>query len=124
MSKKKADHATDDLIERMLSHLEERRGRGDGAHPPTLEELATLCEISPSSPQLAKAAKSKAFTTRAVVASKGKLLPEAPVVLTDHATDEAVVWALRVRQEGRPGGARGGGLHDPQARRLARDAPP
>ena len=92
MSKKKADHATDELIERMLSHLEERRRRGDGAYPPTLEELATLCEIPPTSPQLAKAAKSKAFTTRAVVASKGKLLPEAPVVLIDHAADEAVVW--------------------------------
>ena len=104
MSKKKADHATDELIERMLSHLEERRRHGDGAYPPTLEELATLCEIPPTSPQLAKAAKSKAFTTRAVVASKGKLLPEAPVVLTDNAADEAVVMALsQVRQSPREG---------------------
>ena len=42
-----------------------------------------------------------------MVASKGKLLPEAPVVLIDHAADESVIWALRVRQEGCPGRARG-----------------
>src|SRR5918993_139025 len=108
MSKKKADHATDELIERMLSRLEERRDRGDGAYPPTLEELASLCEIPPTSPQLAKAAKSKAFTTRAVVASKGKLLPEAPVVLIDRAADEAVVLALReFARKGAPGGREG-----------------
>ncbi len=108
MSKKKADHATDNLIERMLSRLEERRERGDGAYPPTLEELATLCEIPPTSPQLAKAAKNKAFTTRAVVASKGKLLPEAPVVLTDHAADESVVSALLAfARKGAPAGRDG-----------------
>ncbi len=94
MSKKKDDHTINELIERMLSHLEERRQGGDGVPPHTLEELATLCEMPLTSPQFVKAAKNKAFTTRAVVASKGKLLPEAPVVLKDHAADEPVVTAL------------------------------
>lgn len=108
MSKQKADHAIDELIERMLSRLEERRQGGDGAYPPTFEELATLCEIPLTSPQLAKAVKNKAFTTRAVVASKGKLLPEAPVVLTDHAADEAVVSALLAfARKGTPAGRDG-----------------
>ncbi|MEJ7637039.1 MAG: hypothetical protein WKF75_03365, partial [Singulisphaera sp.] len=93
---------------RMLSRLEERRQGGDGAYPPTFEELATLCEIPLTSPQLAKAVKNKAFTTRAVVASKGKLLPEAPVVLMDHAADEAVVTALLAfARKGAPAGRDG-----------------
>ena len=115
MPKKKADHATDELIETMLSRLEERRRRGDDAYPPTLEELATLCEMPPTSPQLAKAAKNKTFTTRAVVASKGKLLPEAPVVLIDHAAEESVVFALlEFARKGAPEGREGESFTTPK----------
>jgi hypothetical protein len=72
MSKNKKPDPAAELAEQMLRALEAQRSIGGEAYPPTLQHLGDMCEGSPTSELIVKAATKKPFKDKTIVDQAGK----------------------------------------------------